>query len=300
MTADKKGVAILGATGMLGSMVYNVLKKKHRLILVIRDKKKLPLLEEVYGSTTRHRVTTFDFVRIYQDYLKGFKNLPSSPNFKILLDKVGEVETIINCVGAIPQIPHAFKKPGQSFFINSALPHLLSSTFKEKMIHITTDGVFNGLDGFPYHENSPHTPTDLYGLTKSIGEPNDCLTLRTSLVGPEITGFFGLLEWFRKQTNKTVRGFQQNIWNGITTKQFAKICDAIIQNRKKFPKNGIFHVFSTPISKYEMLLKFKEKYGIDCDITPDNSTRLNRTLTTIHQLNSQLKIPSFDEMLKEL
>jgi hypothetical protein len=49
-----------------------------------------------------------------------------------------------------------------------------------------------------------------------------------------------------------------------------------------------------------MLLKFREKYKINVEIIPDDSTKLNRTLTTIYPLCSQLQIPSFDEMLKEL
>ncbi len=49
-----------------------------------------------------------------------------------------------------------------------------------------------------------------------------------------------------------------------------------------------------------MLLKLKEKYNLKCEIIPEESNKLNRTLSTIYPLCSELKIPSFDEMLKEL
>lgn len=295
---NKKTVAILGPTGMLGSMVYNVLKEKCNLILVLRDKENLPRLDKMYGGVDKHRIYEFDFNWIYGDYLKSFKDLTKSPNFKRFLNDIGEIDALINCVGIIT--PHSLKDIANTFFINSALPHLLSSVFKEKMIHPSTDCVFNGNEGFPYDENSLVSPTDLYGLTKSLGEPKDCLTFRISLIGPEITGFLSLLEWFKKQSGQTVKGFRQHFWNGITTKQFGKICDKIIENRNQYPQNGLFHIFSTTLSKYEMLLKFLEKHHIDCKIIPDNSTKLNRTLTTVRELSSQLQIPSFDEMLKEL
>ena len=294
----KKKVLLLGADGMLGSMVYNVLKDKYDLILALRSKDTLPNLEKAYGGTDKHRIYEFDFNLIYQDYLKGFKDLKQSPGFKNFINDIGQVDALINCVGII--IPNSLKDPANTFFINSALPHLLSSVFKEKMIHPTTDCVFNGLEGFPYDENSKASPTDLYGLSKWLGEPKDCLTLRTSIIGPEISGFYSLLEWFKKQSGQTAKGFGRHFWNGITTKEFGKICDKIIENREAYPKNGLFHIFSTTLSKYEMLLKFKEKYNIDCNIVEDGSAGINRTLSTVNPLCLKLQIPSFDEMLKEL
>ncbi len=74
----------------------------------------------------------------------------------------------------------------------------------------------------------------------------------------------------------------------------------IIQERDKYPETGIYHIFSTTISKYDMLIKFKEKYKMDCEINPDSSTGVNRTLSTIYPFCSQLNISSLDEMLREL
>jgi dTDP-4-dehydrorhamnose reductase len=194
--------------------------------------------------------------------------------------------------------PHALVNPAITFFVNSAFPHLLSKTFKEKLIHITTICAFNGKRGFPYTEESIKTPEDMYDLSKSLGEPFNCLTLRSSMIGRELRGFYGLLEWFLQQEGKTINGFKDYIWNGITTKEFGNVCYKIIEERDKYPKSGIYHIFADSISKYEMLLKFKEKYNINCEIIPDDTVKINRTLSTIYPLNSQLKIPNFDEMLK--
>jgi len=291
-----KKVLLLGASGMLGSAVYDVLKDKYSLVLSFRNINETRLLEEKYGGTSKHQIEEFDLKFVYQDYYEK-KGYPGD-YFNNFLKRVGEFDYVINAIGIT--IPFSLANPTMTFFINSAFPYILSRVFKQRLIHITTDCVFNGQEGFPYDENSPKTPLDIYGLSKALGEPTDCLTLRTSIIGRELQGFTGLLEWFLQQQGKTVKGFTNHFWNGITTREFGKICDEIIQNRGQYPESGIFHIFSETVSKYDMLLKFKEKYNIDCEIIADDSATLNRTLTTIYPLCSQLKIPSFDQMLKEL
>lgn len=281
---------------MLGSAIYDALKDKYNLILSFRNLDDSILLDEKYGGVDGHRKEELDLQFVYQDHLD--KKGPYGPYLNSFLEKVGEVDYVINAIGVT--IPFSLKDPGMTFFINSAFPHILSGIFKDRLIHITTDCAYNGKEGFPYDENSLKTPVDIYGLSKSLGEPADCLTLRTSIIGRELNGFTGLLEWFLQQKDKTINGFTQHFWNGITTKEFGRICDKIMQSRQKYPESGIFHIFSTTISKYEMLLKFQEKYNINCEIIPDDSTKLNRTLGTIYPLGSQLQIPSFDQMLKEM
>jgi len=289
---------IIGAAGMLGSMVYNVLKDRFNLVLVVRGKENATLLEKDYGGTENHRVLDFDFDCVYDDYLKGFKGFSESPHYREFVDSLGPVDGAVNCVGII--IPYSLDDCANTFFINSALPHLLADTYGPKLIHITTDCVFNGTENFPYNENSLPSPVDVYGLSKSLGEPANCLTLRTSIIGPEITGFLSLLEWFKKQNGQTLKGFSNHFWNGITTREFANICVKIFNDRDNYPQTGIYHVFSNRVSKYEMLLKFREKYNIDCDIIDDPGPKLNRTLATVKDLNSRLAIPDFDAMLKSL
>lgn len=296
MTDTKKKVLILGATGMLGSAVYDVLKEKYDLILSVRDKEKIKLLEKAYGGTDKHAVVEFDVSQVYQNFLdkKGYPGEYLS-HFR---EETGDVDYVINAIGIT--IPLALENEGLTFFINGALPHILAREFGNKLIHITTDCVYNGTQGYPYNENSPKTPVDVYGLSKSLGEPTNCLTIRTSIIGRELEGFTGLLAWFLQQEGKELSGFSNHFWNGITTKEFGKICDHIMSDPEKFPKEGIYHVFSTTVSKYEMLLKFRERFGIQCDVKENSEPKLNRTLSTVHELNSQLGTLSFDDMLKEM
>ena len=291
-----KKILILGATGMLGSAVYDVLKDKYELILAVRDKEKINLLNQKYGGADNHKVVLFDAEPIYQDYV----NKKGSPGEYLsnFLKEAGEVDFVINAIGIT--IPYAMANPALTLFINGALPHILAGIFGEKLIHITTDCVYNGKEGFPYDENSLKTPVDIYGLSKSLGEPDNCLTIRTSIIGRELEGFTGLLEWFLHQKEKEIIGFAEHYWNGITTKEFGKICDKIMENRNQFPKTGIYHIFSNSVSKYEMLLKFKDKFNINCVIKKDRENKVDRTLATVKDLNSGLRIPTFNQMIDGL
>ena len=292
-----KKVLILGATGMLGHAVYGVLRGKYDLILSLRNPEKLALLEKFYGENARaSRVIIFDAAQVYRDYQQK-KGAPG-PALESLVSQAGPVDHVVNALGVT--IPFALNDPGLTFFVNGAFPHILAGIFGEKLVHITTDCAFSGMSGFPYDEKSPKNPPDLYGLSKSLGEPLTCLTLRTSIIGRELDGFTGLLEWFLKQKGKTLTGFANHFWNGITTKQFGRICDKIFQDRGGVPKSGLFHVFSDPVSKYQMLLEFEKKYRLSCEIKADRENKLNRTLSTLHPLNAWLGIPSFETMLAEI
>jgi len=286
-------ILILGASGMLGSSIYNVLKDKYELILSFRNIKEAELLDNLYGGVSNHEIKELDLENTYNDYSKGY----GDTNLRKLANSI-DVDYVINAIGVT--IPFSLKSPGLTFFINSAFPFMLSNLFGPRLIHITTDCVFDGQKDYPYNENSEKRPVDIYSLSKSIGEPIDCLTLRTSIIGRELKGFNSLLEWFLGQEGKTVKGFTKHFWNGVTTKEFGNICHKIMQNRKEFPRSGIYHIFSETISKHDMLVKFKEKYKLDINIVKDDTTAKNRSLSTIYPYCEKLKIPSFDQMLKDL
>lgn len=295
----RKTIAIIAPTGMLGNMAYRELKDTYSIILVYRDDKKLKELQKTHGSLEKHKIIKLDLNDIYRDYLLSFPTQKMGPHTARLINLIGPIDFIINCSGITK--PQSLKNVTQTLFINGLFPNMLSKIYKEKLIQIATDCVFDGLSGAPYKENSPQFPNDLYGLSKSMGEPIESLVIRTSIIGPELTSSDLLLEWFKKQKNKTLEGFTNHLWNGITTKQFARICDQIIQHPEKFPKNGVFHIFSTSLTKYEMLKKFEEKYKINIRIEPVKAKiPVDRRLATKYDLCRKLKIPSFDEMLNDL
>lgn len=292
-------VAIIAPTGMLGSMVYKELKDGYELVLVYRDEHKLKLLHDAYGGVDKHVKVHADFSDLYQDYLAGFMTDDVGPSAKVLFDKIGNVDAVINCAGVIK--PFSLKDPGLTMFINGAVPHILSQHYEKKLIQITTDCVFSGVFGSPYDENSPKKPNDLYGLSKSLGEPKEkSLVLRTSIVGPELGEGSSLIAWFKKQKGNTIKGFTTHLWNGITTKEFAKVCKKIIDNRQSYEQTGLYHIFGSDVSKFEMLELFKKKFDVAVNIEPASPKAIDRRLRTIHNVCGKLHIPAFAEMIEEL
>lgn len=296
-----KKVLLLGATGMLGSAVYNVLREKYDLTITARDPERLSLLSRptergnglqyVLGSC---RVAEFDAEKMMADYVaKG------GSYFADFVKKIGEVDYVINAIGVT--IPFSLKNPAATFFVNSALPHIFAREWGKRLIHITTDCVYSGMDGqAPYDEFSSLSPNDIYGLSKSLGEPKNCLTIRTSIIGPELSGHTGLLGWFltNAKPGATLNGFTDHFWNGLTTHQFGLVCDKIIS--EGYLSHGLRHVFTNPVSKYEMLFAFQKRFKTECEIKPSSGKPVVRTLATCHSFNEWLKIPSFEQMIKEM
>lgn len=294
-----KKLALFGPIGMLGSAVYSALHEKYKLILVLRDVNRLTILNDAYGGVNQHRSVFFDSDALQKEYTEGFPSLSEAPTWQKLIAEIGEIHGVVNCIGVTNRFSQ--QQPLVAYFINSAFPHLLAQSYGSKLIHITTDCVFNGNAGAPYTEDSMPSPTDLYGLTKMLGEPMDrSLVLRTSIIGPEISGFVSLVEWVRKQDGQVVKGFNQHHWNGITTLEFGKIVDRIFSHRSDYPRNGLFHIYSTDVTKHDMIVAIAKKYHVDVTVTPTNGPRLDRRLRTVKDLNGKLQIPPFGEMLRDL
>lgn len=187
-------------------------------------------------------------------------------------------EIVINCIGLIKQLPLA-GDPLSSVTINGELPHRLSLICRmadARLIHISTDCVFDGAKGH-YTENDQSNATDLYGRSKYLGEvvyPH-CITLRTSIIGHELKGKLGLIEWFLVQDTK-VRGYTNAIYTGFPTIELAHIIDRYVIPSDKL--SGLYHVSSEPISKYELLRLVMKRYGKSIEIEPFDDFRSDRSL----------------------
>lgn len=287
----KKKVVIIAPTGMLGNAMYKHFYTKYEVILLYRNEAYLHLLPDI----ANHKIIQCDLQELYEDYIKGFT---TESYFTKLVQKIGDVDGVINCAGITK--PHSLQSPEVTFFINGAFPHILSEVYQEKLIQIATDCVFDAVKKAPYTEEAARLPADLYGLSKSLGEPSEkSLVLRTSIIGEELHGQSLLISWLKNQKGD-VFGFTNHFWNGITTKQFAIICESIISQRNTFPKAGLFHIFSNDISKYELLCLLKEKYTLTIGINKKESEPVDRRLATKYSLNDSLSIPSIQEMIEQL
>jgi dTDP-4-dehydrorhamnose reductase len=114
-------------------------------------------------------------------------------------------------------------------------------------------------------------------MTKYLGEVHESptITLRTSIVGHELSRKTGLLEWFLSQDGQ-VRGFKNAVFSGVTTNELANVIDMLAT--KHDAATGLFHLASDPINKYDLLCLFRDIYARDVSIEPDESFECDRSL----------------------
>lgn len=268
-------IYVLGANGMLGHMVYNYMRSQGY---------------EVVGTTRKD-------LDIHTLSYPGFVEQMGTTD-------IYNAEFVINCIGAIkPRFINCDSMTlAENIYVNSVFPRFLASYTRQcgvKTIHITTDCVFDGKDG-GYVETSPHNPLDTYGKSKSLGEPDeDCMVLRTSIIGPEKKGrSYSLLEWIRGNDGNTIKGFTNHWWNGVTTLELARIIMDIIE--LEMYSEGVFHVFSEDVTKYEMVQSIIKNYGLNISVKKHKANPCSRTLRTKKSFNNIVSPQSFEDMIKDL
>jgi dTDP-4-dehydrorhamnose reductase len=218
------------------------------------------------------------------------------------LEKV-EPDVVVNCIGIVKQRDEA-KQAIPSILVNALFPHQLADLCQEfdtRLVQISTDCVFSGLRG-GYTESDVPDPVDLYGRTKLLGELNrtNCLTLRTSIIGWQLNTFSSLLSWFSRQRGQRIKGYQQAIYSGFSTRVLASLISDLIETRPDL--TGLYQVASEPISKYDLLVMLRDKLGwSDIEIEPDDNFYCDRSLIgTRFSVATGWKAPGWDEMLSGL
>lgn len=196
--------------------------------------------------------------------------------------RLRQPEFIVNCIGVIKQRPTADDAIA-SITINSLLPHRLAKVCREwggRLIHISTDCVFNGqLNGAnSYTEDDPANADDLYGKSKRLGEvsADNALTLRTSIIGRELTNYTSLLEWFIGRNHSQVSGYKRALYSGTTTNHLAEVIGDIIEHHPAI--SGLYQVAGHTISKYNLLSLIRDAFKLQIEISPDEHFFCNRSL----------------------
>lgn len=252
-------VAILGSTGMLGSMVKRFLSQQSTYELTCPERRHLDAMD----------VTKFHLV----DILAGH-------------------DYVINCIGIVkPRIDEQdWASVQRAIQVNSLFPRRLAAAAELtgcQVLQIATDCVYSGRIG-SYDERAPHDAMDVYGKTKSLGEARSSSVhhLRCSIIGPENVGRpkDSLLEWFLGQPQgATVKGYTNHRWNGITTLAFAKLCHGIMKNSISLPR--VQHIVPyNAVTKAELLSHFAYFYKRD-DVSigeVEAPVAVDRTLMTLN------------------
>jgi len=262
-------VAVLGATGMLGSMLHKYLYNYYSVIVPTRSQ--------------------FDAIRSED---------------KELVKVTKDCDWIINAIGSIPQ---RCNDSLEMILTNAFFPTRLAK-LNIPVIQIATDCVYSGTVG-PCDEYYKPDPIDLYGKTKHEGEVPGLNHIRCSIIGPEshvksLLGWF-----LNQPKGAVINGYRNHTWNGITTLHFAKICRGMIESKITLgqlvhlipadvvTKYELLVNFASAFNREDITI-----------VPVDAERMINRSLSTVyHRGNEHLwisagysKPPTIHKMIREL
>jgi len=265
-------VAILGKDGMLGRAVTEIFKNDRNVDLLTLDR------------------------AAFEVSPKSFNEVGAQ-----LTRALSKQDCVINCVGAIKPMFNAGSLPGPTY-TNAIFPHYLADWGElcgVQVIHITTDCVYSGNKG-QYVESDAHDALDEYGKSKSLGEPENAMVIRTSIIGPELVGRKrSFLEWLRGESGKLVKGFTNHYWNGLSTYELAFSLLDIIDHDVWMP--GVYHLFGEDVTKYDMVTEIIAAYGLEIGVEAfETDSPVDRTLRTEKDLKSFIQPQNFSDMIADM
>jgi len=263
-------IIVLGKKGMLGKYIFTYLNKNF-----------------IVKGVTRNDLDVSD-----TDNLKE--------NFRKLYD-LNVNDLVINCVGTIkPRCDELGSV--NAIKVNSIVPRILAEDSAQrgyKLLHPTTDCIYSGKTG-AYTESNEMDVSDVYGVTKYLGETKDATNLRVSIIGEETVNKRSLVEWCKTLDGKDAKGFTDHLWNGITCLTYAKIIEIMIE--KNIWWKGTRHALSpSSLNKYELVKLITDTYKIKVNLKEaESGNKCDRTLQTIYPENKYFNIPDLSVQLRHM
>lgn len=262
MSGNGITVLIVGASGMLGSTVMRFFAGSPGY--------------RVWGSARSGGFLRYMPNELHERMLMGI-DVKNPDNLHRLFDET-EPDVVINCIGLVKQLAEA-DDPLSAITINAILPHRMARLCKltgARLVHVSTDCVFSGSKG-NYLESDQPDADDLYGRSKLLGEVDypHAVTLRTSIIGHELSSAKSLISWFLSQ-NGEINGYTKAVFSGLPTVEFARIVrDVVIPNREL---HGLYHLSAEPISKFDLLTLVGRVYGKSTALIPIDLPVIDRSL----------------------
>ena len=263
-------IIVLGSTGMAGRYISSYLKQYFKVVELNRNH--------------------FDALNVEVNYFDKIIN---------------QNDVVINCVGILKPYIDTIGI-AETHIINTTFPIILNNICERndaRFIHICSDCVFKGDKG-NYSEIDKCDATDVYAITKK--RVIDGTIIRTSFIGNDLNDDgVGLMKWVTNNQNKTIDGYINCLWNGITALELAKQIFKIIVQENFW--NSVRHIFSPKIiSKYELCNLINDIYNLNIKVIKLKAQNiegtiikkyLDRSLCSIHR--SMVK-RSFETQLIEM
>lgn len=255
-----KKVLVLGATGMLGSAVFTVLSRSDGF--------------SVQGTVRTARSRQL-FPAALAAGLVDAGDLEEPAGLERALD-LASPDVVVNCLSVGKPMPADPMKIVAMFGVLPQRLSLLCANRGIRLVQMGTDGVFSGARG-GYAETDVPDAADAYGVAKFLGEVDapHAITLRSSIVGPELRGRSGLLEWFLAQPGPCT-AYRRVLFSGLPTNVLAEVIRDVVLPRPDL--HGIYHVAAPAISKFDLLQLIGRRYGHDIELVPADTPVSDRSL----------------------
>jgi dTDP-4-dehydrorhamnose reductase len=220
----------------------------------------------------------------------------------------------VNCA-AYTAVDRAESEKDLAFLVNGKAPGLLASASRTngtKLIHISTDYVFNGNATEPYHEEDNVDPVNLYGQSKRMGEElvresnAESIIIRTSWVYSSFGNNF-VKTMMRLMKEREVLGVVNDQFGSPTyAADLAQAVMTIIGSGKWAP--GIYHYSNEgSISWFDFAVEIRNLIHSPCQVNPISTssypTPAKRPGYSVFRKDKikevyEINIPSWEESLK--
>ena len=225
-------------------------------------------------------------------------------------------DIIFNC-GAYTAVDKAESEKELAYAVNHLSVELIARYAQQndvKLIHISTDYVFDGTSSVALNEEAETNPINVYGASKRAGEvacinknPNSII-IRTSWVYSKFGNNFVKTMQRLMQERESLNVVNDQTGSPTYATDLAKAMMDILESQKWIP--GIYNYSNEgEISWYEFALSIKELGGYTCEVAgipsasyptpakrPEFSLLNKQKIKTIYNLD----VPDYKESLKKI
>lgn len=234
-----------------------------------------------------------------------------------------EIDLIINCA-AYTAVDKSEDEVELSYCTNvTGVKNLIEicENTNKKLIHISTDYVFDGTSNIPYKESDPVNPISVYGKTKREGEEIvlnstvDALIIRTSWIYSSFGNNFVKTMLRIGKDKERLDVIYDQIGTPTYAKDLANACLSLVSKTNQWQKDQKIYHFSNEgiTSWYDFATAIMEISEIDCTVMPietfqyiTKAVRPQYSVLNKRKIKDDFKIEirhwrsALNEMLKEL
>jgi dTDP-4-dehydrorhamnose reductase len=273
-------ILITGASGLLGLNLALEAASRHT----------------VFGSVSQHAIKTDAFTVVQTNLL--------APGAVERLLETTQPEWVVHCA-ALANLDACEADPLLAQQLNTDLPRTLASHVARsgaRLVHISTDAVFDGLRG-DYTEEDIPIPVGMYSRTKLDGEravaeaDPTAIIARVNLFGWSLTGDRSLAEFFFNNLSqgKQVMGFTDVCFCPLIANDLS---DVFIHMLEK-GLSGVYHVVGAEaLSKYDFAIRLAHRFDFDTTLINPTSVRQSG-LKANRSLNLSLRTDKLVQALGE-